>query len=270
MIPTNATTIICGDFNLPSNRGLSRFSDVLVEKGFSQYVNSPTRGNNLLDLVFVNDDFAVSGVVVGPPFSTSDHNSVSFKLVYLVSSSLNSSQSRYRFDAESLKLICDDLKFVDWSTIFYTTDLETVWSNFSNILLNSVDKFADKIHVTPPIASGKSYPKSIKKLLSRKRTIWRSWQSNKNNVHLGFKYREIARECRLSIINYYANIETKIGNSNKIGSFYNYANKKLSCKQWRRNHGVSGVSGPPTFWTTGSSGVRATVFQITGSVDHIA
>ena len=34
--------------------------------------------------------------------------------------------------------------------------------------------------------------------------------------------------------------------------------------QWRRNHGVSGVSRPPTFWSTGSSGVRATVFQITG------
>ena len=184
----------------------------------------------MLDLVFVNDDFAVSGVVVGPPFSTSDHNSVSFRLVYLVSSALKSSQSRYRFDAENLKLICDDLSFVDWSSIFYTTDLETVWSNFSSTILNSVHKFADKISVTPPIASGKSYPKSIKKLLSRKRILGRSWQSNKNNVHLGCKHREIARECRLSIINYYANIETNIVNSNKIGSFYNYANKKLSCK----------------------------------------
>ena len=68
MISTNATTIICGDFKLPSNRGLSRFCEALVEKGFSQYVNSPTRGDNSLDLVFVNDDFAVSGVVVGPHF----------------------------------------------------------------------------------------------------------------------------------------------------------------------------------------------------------
>ena len=39
--------------------------------------------------------------------------------------------------------------------------------------------------------------------------------------------------------------------------------------QWRRKHGVSGVSWPPTFWSTGSSGVRATKFQITGSMDLI-
>ena len=30
--------------------------------------------------------------------------------------------------------------------------------------------------------------------------------------------------------------------------------------QWRRNHGVSGVSGLPTFCSAGSSGVRATVY----------
>ena len=40
--------------------------------------------------------------------------------------------------------------------------------------------------------------------------------------------------------------------------------------QWRRNHGVSGVNRPPTFWSTRSSGVTAIVFQITGSVDPIA
>ena len=35
-----------------------------------------------------------------------------------------------------------------------------------------------------------------------------------------------------------------------------YQRTLLSQSQWRRNHGVSGVSGPPTFWSAGSSGVR--------------
>ena len=57
----------------------------MMENGFTQYVNSPTRGDHVLDLVFVNDDFAVSGVEVGPSFSTSNHNSISFNLVLFTS-----------------------------------------------------------------------------------------------------------------------------------------------------------------------------------------
>ena len=36
--------------------------------------------------------------------------------------------------------------------------------------------------------------------------------------------------CRLAIIKHVAGIENKIVQSNKIGNFYKYANKKLSCK----------------------------------------
>ena len=34
----------------------------MMENGFTLYVNSLTRGDPVLDLVFVNDDFVVSGV----------------------------------------------------------------------------------------------------------------------------------------------------------------------------------------------------------------
>ena len=44
------------------------------------------------------------------------------------------------------------------------------------------------------------------------------------------KYKEIARECRLTINKHYADIEIDIVHANKIGNFYKYANQKLSCK----------------------------------------
>ena len=76
VLSCDASIIVCGDFNIPSNRKLSKFLDIMIERGFNQYVDVPTRDNSILDLVFVNDDFAISGVNVGPPFSTSDHNSI--------------------------------------------------------------------------------------------------------------------------------------------------------------------------------------------------
>ena len=70
LLDCDASIIVCGDFNIPSNRKLSRFLDLMSERGFNLCVNSPTRVSSLLDLVFVNFSFAVSDVVVGPPLST--------------------------------------------------------------------------------------------------------------------------------------------------------------------------------------------------------
>ena len=44
------------------------------------------------------------------------------------------------------------------------------------------------------------------------------------------KYFDCAGLCRLAITNHAADLENKIVSSNKIGNFYKYANKKLSCK----------------------------------------
>ena len=60
LLDCDASIIVCGDFNIPSNRKLSRFLDLMTERGFNQCVNTPTRDSNILDLVFVIDSFAVS------------------------------------------------------------------------------------------------------------------------------------------------------------------------------------------------------------------
>ena len=228
ILKLNSTSIICGDFNIPSNNKLSGFLDVMIEHGFTQYVNSPTRGDHFLDLVFVNDDFAVNDVNVGPPFSTSDHNSITFNLVYLRPAPHSSAHSRYKFTLENLKLICDDLELVNWSDMFRIDGLECVWNLFRGTILSAADKFATIVTSSSP-AHCKSYPKHIKKLLSRKTMLWKAWHVNKTLV-LQNQYKDCARECRLAIHKYYSDIEVNVIRSNKIGNFYKYANRKLSCK----------------------------------------
>jgi len=51
LLDCDASIIVCGDFNIPSNRKLSRFLDLMTERGFNQCVNTPTRDSNILDLV---------------------------------------------------------------------------------------------------------------------------------------------------------------------------------------------------------------------------
>ncbi|KAK6061270.1 hypothetical protein COOONC_01067 [Cooperia oncophora] len=56
------------------------FVQTLYSHEFAQLVHTPTRGSSILDLVFCNRHFLVSGVNVLPPIGTSDHATVQFLL----------------------------------------------------------------------------------------------------------------------------------------------------------------------------------------------
>ena len=92
---TNAITVLLGDFNFPDIlwnsftaagcglRGSCQedFINFVLGNNFHPSVFEPTRFNNILDQVLCNDPFAVTNCKVGVPFSTSDHNSVSFNVL---------------------------------------------------------------------------------------------------------------------------------------------------------------------------------------------
>eukprot|EP00061_Rhincodon_typus_P000024 g10127.t1 len=75
--------VVTGDFNFPniwdslSVRGLdaAEFVRSILDGFLEQYVNSPTREEVILDLVFGNETIQVVGVSVGDYFGNSDHNS---------------------------------------------------------------------------------------------------------------------------------------------------------------------------------------------------
>ena len=75
--------LIVGDFNLPGvnwkNLSASsvgkqqQFMNIFTKRGYRQLVEVPTRGDNILDLVFVDDSTLITGISVEGLFSTSDH-----------------------------------------------------------------------------------------------------------------------------------------------------------------------------------------------------
>ena len=63
--------------------------DFPIGNGFSQLATEPTRANNILDLVMINDPFLMLKTEVCEPFSTSDHNVV--KAAFTFDSNVQSS-----------------------------------------------------------------------------------------------------------------------------------------------------------------------------------
>ena len=78
--------VFVGDFNLPDvdwinltapgNGKQDKFLNIFTKRGLSQLVRTPTRGNNILDLIFVDDVNVVNQVKVLETFASSDHSVV--------------------------------------------------------------------------------------------------------------------------------------------------------------------------------------------------
>ena len=89
----NLTGILLGDFNLPnidwsvsspsalcSDSVSTYFCDMIDDNFLHQMTKVPTRGSNILDLVFVNKPELLTDIKVGAGLANFDHDSIAFDL----------------------------------------------------------------------------------------------------------------------------------------------------------------------------------------------
>ena len=170
--------IIAGDFNLPeidwiNGSGPQRFDEILATVdcyGWTQYVQTPTRGENLLDLLFCHDIIPVS-TFVGNRFCSSDHRMV---LCSLPISSLNTGNKHVLQSA-----VCRSYKHTDWDIVqelircsqwddyFITDSLETVVSLFYRNITLCIDTVAPKRAVKLHKHHTEYIPKAFRNKLRR-------------------------------------------------------------------------------------------------------
>ena len=87
-IINNKFCILMGDFNCPKINWKNRSGDAegrrLInfssEELLSQWVDEPTRGNSILDLVFSSEDNVITNLEVGEKLGKSDHSIVKFDI----------------------------------------------------------------------------------------------------------------------------------------------------------------------------------------------
>jgi len=141
--------VVMGDFNFPSIdwNHLSAYSldgaDFVrcVQEGFlTQYVDKPTRGEAILDLVIGNEPGQVSDLSVGEHFGDSDHNSLTFTIV------MERDRSRryekvFNWGRGNYNAIRQELGSINWEQMFCGACTTEMWRLFKEHLLQVRDRF---------------------------------------------------------------------------------------------------------------------------------
>jgi hypothetical protein len=244
----DSSIALVGDFNFPTidwnnlqfsadrDRCSTLFSMFSKQFCFDQLVTEPTRihttGNSsLLDLILCNDPFIVSDIIVCEPFSTSDHCSINFSLIY-PSQSANLPTHDFRNFAEAdWNAITVFLNNCDWACVFNncTTADECAAAFYS--------KLNEAINCYIPLEKFKSvkpskhylYPPHIRKLNRAKAAAWKRYKYFKTD-QLRREYKDISSRVRKSIYGHVVKREQTILDSGNLGKFYRYANSKFTHK----------------------------------------
>ena len=235
-ISNTSDCIIFGDFNIPvtswgnppsSHSGHELYNN-LLESALSQHVHKPTRGNNILDLIFSTNDSLISNVNIGPEFGTSDHKIVSFNVNLEVYKTNSSEEQVYMYRRGNYEQIRTILSDVDWNLISDTTDIDESWEKFTNILNNTVKSC---IPVCKRRSSNNNKPKwwnsQIESRLSQKKRAYRKYSLTQNENDK-IEYERLRREAKKLIRQSKKNLELYIASISKTNpkEFYSYVRKK--------------------------------------------
>jgi len=242
-INTKGPTVIVGDFNCPDVRWDDSFvpNDEIdlqlysfaTANGFTQVVNEPTRGDNLLDLVLINQPFSMPTLNVVPPFGTSDHNCVNFTILVdnVGPAQVESPKRRYLWKQGDYAAMSQYLNDHDWShmiSVCLTPD--DLWSAFSDVVHKAIEMFVPSVEVRNSNASRclkNKYPSHIRALCARKRCVWKQMKRNRGNDVLCARYKQLAYEYKAAVRNYESKREIELIDSRNVGTFYKYVNKRL-------------------------------------------
>jgi hypothetical protein len=237
-------TIITGDFNCRNidwaniNSPYDGIQDALLKlsifEGFEQVVSTPTRGDNILDLVFTNEPLAICNVNVGPPLGNSDHCKVSFNVFFDSAhelSQINSCNTVRDWKQADFAGISQYLLDIDWLymlSVNLTT--ESLWSAFSDVLNNAINIFVPIKCNAKPKHNIKYYPNSIKHAFARKLCLWRRHRADRHNNNILQAYKLSEMRCKQLVQKYETKKERHVISDNNVGAFYKFVNKKLTCK----------------------------------------
>jgi len=105
LLPSNSSIFLCGDFNLPgiispvkcSDKSSSLLSSVMDDLSLEQCVSVPTRGSNLLDLVFTNRREMLSSIEVTDNLPNTDHDCIEFVVDILPPKQIPIQRSLYNY-----------------------------------------------------------------------------------------------------------------------------------------------------------------------------
>jgi len=236
--------IIVGDFNLPTidwENACPRFKGLkeqalhamYTDLGCSQYVDKPTRGENILDLLFCNDPMLISDVDITPPFSNSDHATIMFT-VYLFDFNIaknedSTSEPGLEWDKANWSALRTFFSTINWSNEFSSC------SNSNELCSALYIKLYQGINLYVPIRKRRdsqakfTYHVStvVKDHQAEKLKSWQVLKAQGSSENF-IRYKKSAAAIKLAHFNEDVEREQAIISSNNLGQFYKHINSRLS------------------------------------------
>ena len=228
---------ICGDFNLPNINWVNgfdlsclhpleaRLASFVVDNGMSQLVHEPTRLTHILDLLLVNDPLSVCDVNLSSPFSTSDHNSITWLMWHPIAVSKRPAVTHFNFHRCNYGAMNTYLSQINWIQLFSviaSNDINGLWFHFKRVIFAAIELF------TPLCVTRRrqvfSYPPYVKRALKRKLILWRKRHTSVDGLDL---YKKQAIVCQNLIKRFHKSREQRLLSSNSLSAFYRHVNKRL-------------------------------------------
>ena len=154
-IRTKYPIVLCGDFNLPhvdwltvspsiSSPVTTLLCSIVNDNFLSQMVNFPTRQDNILYLILVNDTNIVSRVHPVDSLPGTDHEAIYFEASTVPPTQQKSPRYFYNYCKADFDLFCDSLHLMPWNCIS-SSDVEEAWSLWKDMFFGAADAAIPKV-----------------------------------------------------------------------------------------------------------------------------
>jgi len=235
---SSVNCVLIGDFNVAEftqiNDAQSQAADDLTkfaEDNFLiQNIDEPTRGNNILDLVFSTQEDMIQNIQIGENLVTSDHRIITFDI------NVNAERSTKNhfvpdFRRADFNGFRSELETVDWNSLFTENDAERNW-----ITLKEKLKIIEQKYISMKLKRNKNNPswfnRDIKDLIHRRERAHKAIIRNptENNK---WNYQNLKRQVKRNIKVAKRNFEKSIADNSKRDPkrFYSYISCKKSVKE---------------------------------------
>lgn len=203
------------------------FCDCILDNFLTQHVFMPTRGENILDLVFSSEPDLVSNVQVINGLADSDHCMLLYNM-HMKSAENMVSKIVFDYNKGDFESFKQELQKIDWCSLFQG-DVLSCWSIFKTILLDLESKYIHK-RILNSNAKGKKpiwMTRKVGNVIKRKRKVF---ARHRDRLHPAVV--DINKKCKKLIKKAKINFEQKLALNIKHDSksFFAYARSKTKSK----------------------------------------
>ena len=233
-INSKEPTIILGDFNYreinwslalaSKQNGQDVFMDFMHLNGFTQIVNFPTRKENYLDLIFVNEYNLLQNVGLGQKIS--DHESVTATLNFQHIERVN--VSYFDFRQSNFNAIMHELSKINWITFFENLTVDSQWNKLVSLLNELVKLYVPLRSVTTKNSQSIGSFK-VRKLARKAYNLHKKWKST-NSQATYEKYLVASKLAQRAKHTSDYEKERNILKSGNLNKFWGYIRSKLTYK----------------------------------------